>query len=103
MLDNKKFRELVTKIVSDLNPYFELNSECVKVWHTDNMLISNVMIGCEHVKSLGFNVIVYNTIIPLKKEISEKTGLNILDGNDLILLCLKYDELLKYEVLIYYK
>ncbi|MDD5770571.1 MAG: hypothetical protein PHE25_06375 [Candidatus Gracilibacteria bacterium] len=102
MLDYKEFRELVAKIVSDLNPYFELNSDCVKVWHTDKMLIQNVMIGCDQVKKLGFNVIVYNTVVPLKSEISKNTGINILDGNDLILLAIKYDELLKNESLIKY-
>lgn len=100
MLDYKEFRELVVKIVSDLDPYFELDSECVKVWHSDKMLIQNVMIGCEQVKKLGFNTIVYNVVVPLKIEISERTGLNIFDGNDLILLSLGNQELLNHEGII---
>ena len=95
-----KFRELVAKLISDSNQYLELNSECVKVWHTDKMLIQNVMIGCDQVKKLGFNTIVYNVVVPLKKEISERTGINIFDGDDLILLAIRNQELLNHEGII---
>lgn len=103
MLDDKEFRELVAKLVSDSDTNLELNPDCVKVWRIiDNLPIQVVLMGCRHVKSIGFNTVVYNTIVPFKKEISEREGINILDGNDLILFCFRDEELLRYERIIKY-
>jgi hypothetical protein len=76
----------------------------VKVWRrTDRMSIDDILRGCRFVKSLDFNTIVYNCIVPLKEKISIETGIHIVDGNDLIVMCIRNEELLKYEGLIYYK
>lgn len=102
MLDDKEFRELVAVLVADSNPYLKLNSDCVKMWRSDKISIQIVLIGCRYVKQLGFNTVVYNTVVPFKKEISEREGVNILDANDLVHFCFIDEELLKYENLIKY-
>lgn len=96
---DSEFKKVVTRL---LNTSYNLNEDCVKVWGRDEMLYNDVIRGCDHVKELGYDTIVYNNIVPLKSKISEELGINILDGNDLIQLFTRNHELDEFEDLIRY-
>lgn len=100
-MNDDDFRKVVVDIFKKW-PHRKLNEQCVKVWRTDRMNLCDILRGCNFVKSLGFNTIVYNCIVPLKEKISVETGIHIVDGNDLIVMCIRNDELLKFEGLIRY-
>lgn len=92
---NAKFAKIVSKI-------FNIDESCVKVWGRDRMLLDDVKRGCDYVKSIGENTIVYNNIVPLKERLSAELGVRIIDGDDLISLCIKHDDLCSYSGLIRY-
>jgi len=97
--EHEKFKKIVFNIFKDL---YKIDETCVKIWQADHMSIYDVFIGCDYVKRIGCDTIIYNNIVPFKEKLSKETGITILDGNDLILKCIRNDKLLKFEGMIHY-
>lgn len=93
---DKEFKEIVSKI-------YNVDERCVKIFRTKRMNIGDIIRGIMFVKSIGSDTIIYNTIIPLKDKISEEHEIKIIDGNDLMIECIKNKDLMNYSGLIDYK
>lgn len=100
-----KYREdgFEAAAVEALKDRYDLSEGCVKVWQRRTMDISDVVSGIKHVKSIGFNTIVYNCIVPLKERLSKEYDIDIIDGNDLIVECIRNEKLMKYSGVIRYE
>lgn len=87
MEDMEQIQESIYNLLTkgELTENSILKKENIKVWSTNFMRIQDVVRGINHMKSIGGNVIVYNNIVPNKKDIQNqyRNEIRIIDGNDL--------------------
>ena len=75
-----------------------ITDDNIKIWSRDSMLATDVVKGCNWVKSSGLEpVLVYTNKVPLKAHIGKAEGVKVFDIDDLSILAIQYDsDLVKY-------
>lgn len=68
---------------------YDITDECIKMNSQPYMSYSSVLVGVNHVKSIGKNILVYTNKVSNKHNIAKENDITILDIDDIIMLCEK--------------
>jgi hypothetical protein len=71
---------------------YDISDDIIKVWNRPTMMIGDVIIGCNYVKRVGSDIVVYTNSVPNKEYIESNEKVKIFDNEDLLKLSLKYHQ-----------
>jgi len=93
-MKNNISKEEIKTLIVDLLYKEEVHivNDCIKIWETDYMLMSDVKRAADNIKSKGFpKVLVYTNKVPNKNYIEKNEEIKIFDYDDLCCLSIRHD------------
>ncbi len=95
------YRDAVKKAILNIfnKEGINITQDNIKIWGCDVMLMSNVVLGANYVKSIGSDILIYTTKVPQIEYLERNERVTIYDEEKLQTLALKHKDYKLYDML----